>query len=108
MNLQPNTAQRWSAAVLCVACVLCASFGQDVINTVAGGGIGDGGAPTEAVLNNPYSVSAIFNVSSGGFVYHIAEYSNCRIRRINEAGIIATAPVCVVIAATVARQRRPC
>ena len=60
------------------------SFGQ-TISTVAGGGVGDGGAATSASLNTPYGVS----VDVSGNLY-IADQSNRRIRKVSPSGIITT------------------
>ncbi|RYE84761.1 MAG: hypothetical protein EOO65_01710, partial [Methanosarcinales archaeon] len=80
-------------ALLAASCTV-ACFGQDIITTVAGTGAsgysGDGGPATAATLNNPWGVSALYNASSGGMVFYIADGRNNRIRRVDEAGIVST------------------
>ncbi|RYE82361.1 MAG: hypothetical protein EOO65_05590, partial [Methanosarcinales archaeon] len=65
-----------------------------IITTVAGNGAiifpGDGGAATAASLDFPQSVSPLVNPSTGGVVLYIADTDHQRIRRVNEAGIMAT------------------
>ena len=57
-----------------------------IISTVARDATGDGGAPTAAFINQPYSVA----VDSAGDVF-IADYDGQRIREINHAtGLITT------------------
>ncbi|RYG54743.1 hypothetical protein EON66_06710, partial [archaeon] len=80
------TAAAFAAACLLKACV----SGESVITTVAGGGIGDGGAATAAWLRHPSSVSTVTNASNGGVVLYIADRGNHRIRRVDEGGIITT------------------
>ena len=57
----------------------------NVIVTVAGGFLGDGGAATNAALNSPYGVA----VDSSGNLY-IADQNNNRIRKVTASGIIST------------------
>ncbi len=54
------------------------------IATFAGGGLGDGGPPTSAVLNDVYGVA----MDSAGDLY-IADWLNCRVRKV-AGGIIST------------------
>ncbi|RYE82336.1 MAG: hypothetical protein EOO65_05640, partial [Methanosarcinales archaeon] len=65
-----------------------------IITTVAGIGTfafsGDGGAATAAQLFMPYSVSAMFNVSSNKVLLYIADTGNQRIRRVDTTGRIST------------------
>ena len=77
-----------------VCCVLGfvseAVAGSDIITTIVGGGeaggpLGDGGAATNAVLNNPQSVI----LDSAGNLY-IADERNYRIRKVDTSGIIST------------------
>lgn len=60
-----------------------------VITTVAGngtyGGNGDGGLATAAQLGHPYGVA----IDSASNLY-IADYGNCRIRKVTPAGVIST------------------
>lgn len=60
-----------------------------IISTYAGTGIpgfsGDGGPATTAQLDSPWNVAT----DAAGNVY-VADYVNCRIRKINTAGIIST------------------
>jgi len=60
-----------------------------VITTLAGNGTaaysGDGGAATAAELAYPYGVA----VDESGNIY-IADYGNCRIRKVNSSGVITT------------------
>src|SRR5439155_302851 len=68
------------------ASVLAVPALSQTINTVAGGGAGDGGAATIANLNGPASVA----VDSSGNLY-IADTYNHRIRKVDAAsGIITT------------------
>src|SRR2546426_7262181 len=68
------------------ALVLAVPALSQTINTVAGGGAGDGGAATIANLNSPASVA----VDSSGNLY-IADLGNSRIRKVAAAtGIITT------------------
>src|SRR5436853_432637 len=68
------------------ALVLAVPALSQTINTVAGGGAGDGGDATIANLNSPASVA----VDSSGNLY-IADLGNERIRKIAAAtGIIST------------------
>jgi len=60
-------------------------FAVLMIDTVAGGGVGDGGAATAAILKNPFGVT----VDSSGNIY-IADYMNHQIRKVNTSGIIST------------------
>jgi sugar lactone lactonase YvrE len=55
------------------------------ITTVAGGGVGDGGPATNANLAAPTGVAAV-----GGSVY-IADFSNCRIRKVSSGTITTVA-----------------
>ncbi|RYY38171.1 hypothetical protein EON62_00575, partial [archaeon] len=66
------------------------SYGQDTIDTVAGGGVGDGLMATAASLSSPNDVSALVSTNSGGMVLYIADRSNHRIRRVDEDGNIIT------------------
>ncbi|RYY38855.1 hypothetical protein EON62_00170 [archaeon] len=65
-----------------------------VISTVAGGATasfsGDGGPATIATLNLPYAVAAVLNPTNARVVLYIADSNNDRVRRVDEAGIIAT------------------
>src|SRR5437762_15191 len=83
----PHTLGRVLAAGLAmVALVLAAPALSQTINTVAGGGAGDGGDATIANLNSPASVA----VDSSGNLY-IADLGNERIRKVVAAtGIITT------------------
>ena len=68
---------------------LTVCFGQGVISTVAGSGVGgfsgDGGAATSAKLSLPTSLA----VDSAGNTY-IADYANSRIRKVTPDGTITT------------------
>src|SRR5438445_12633577 len=83
----PHTLGRVLAAGLAMAAlVLAVPALSQTINTVAGGGAGDGGDATIANLNSPASVA----VDSSGNLY-IAEHGNERIRKVAAAtGIITT------------------
>ena len=56
-----------------------------VILTVAGGGIGDGGQATSAPLSNPESVA----LDASGNLY-IADANNNRVRKVTPTGVIST------------------
>ncbi len=56
-----------------------------IIETIAGGGIGDNGPAVEAVLNEPHDVA----VDASGNLY-IADSSNHRIRKVDTSGTITT------------------
>ncbi|RYY36646.1 hypothetical protein EON62_01605, partial [archaeon] len=64
------------------------------ITTVAGNGYsgfnGNGGQATSTQLQYPQDVAALYNASSGRFVLYIADWSNHRIRKVDEAGIMTT------------------
>ncbi|RYG54671.1 hypothetical protein EON66_06825, partial [archaeon] len=64
------------------------NLSSGIITTVAGIGIGDGGAAKVATLLVVRTVSAVTNPSTGGVVLYMADTSNHRIRRVDEAGII--------------------
>lgn len=55
-----------------------------VIDTVVGGGAGDGSNPAAANFNDPRGVA----VDGGGAVF-VADYANCRVRRI-VSGVVST------------------
>ncbi|RYY36380.1 hypothetical protein EON62_01790, partial [archaeon] len=88
----------WGAATLCTAAAACVmlagtlhgAHAQSVITTVAGGGIGDGGRATSALLGYPTGVAAMHNASTGSVVLYIADNNHNRIRRVSEDGIITT------------------
>ncbi|RYE82645.1 MAG: hypothetical protein EOO65_05195, partial [Methanosarcinales archaeon] len=65
-----------------------------IISTIAGNGTqgfgGDGASATAAMLNYPFSVSAVYNTVSAGMLVFIADLNNHRIRRVDEAGIMTT------------------
>ncbi|RYG51426.1 hypothetical protein EON66_10765 [archaeon] len=91
MAFKRGHALRWCAAVLCIAsAALRTSSGQDIIDTVAGGGVGASGTAMAAVLNNPLGTALLFNPSTGGVVLYIADTDNHQIRRVGEAGAITT------------------
>src|SRR5438046_1167938 len=76
----------WVSSLAMAALVLAVPALSQTINTVAGGGAGDGGDATIANLNSPASVA----VDSSGNLY-IADLGNERIRKIAAAtGIITT------------------
>ena len=76
---------RLSAAVFGLFLALNLANAQ-IINTVAGGGVGDGGAAASASLASPLSVA----VDGAGNLY-VAEYFNHRVRKITVAtGVITT------------------
>src|SRR5205814_820849 len=76
----------WVSSLAMAALVLAVPALSQTINTVAGGGAGDGGDATIANLNSPASVA----VDSSGNLY-IADLGNDRIRKIAAAtGIITT------------------
>src|SRR5438046_1446657 len=76
----------WVSSLAMAALVLAVPALSQTINTVAGGGAGDGGAATSASLNSPTSVA----LDSGGNLY-IADLGNERIRKVAAAtGIITT------------------
>src|SRR5205814_249892 len=76
----------WVAGLAMAALVLAVPALSQTINTVAGGGAGDGGDATIANLNSPAGVA----VDSSGNLY-IADLGNERIRKITAAtGVITT------------------
>src|SRR5204863_7268576 len=76
----------WVSSLAMAALVLAVPALSQTINTVAGGGAGDGGDATIANLSGPASVA----VDSSGNLY-IADLGNERIRKIAAAtGIITT------------------
>src|SRR5687767_8007741 len=79
--------ERFLAAGLTVAALAlaCPALSQ-TINTVAGGGIGDGGAATSASVYSPSGVA----VDASGNIY-IADHYNYRVRKVAAAtGIVST------------------
>src|SRR5438876_70388 len=75
-----------TAGLAMAALVLAVPALSQTINTVAGGGAGDGGAATDASLNQPRGVA----LDASGNLY-IADQSNLRIRKVDAAaGIITT------------------
>src|SRR5438445_624384 len=75
-----------AAGLAMAALVLAVPALSQTINTVAGGGAGDGGAATDASLNQPRGVA----LDASGNLY-IADQSNLRIRKVDAAsGIITT------------------
>ena len=56
-----------------------------IISTIAGDGVGDGLVATRAWMNSPNSVA----VDSFGNIY-IADYYNCRVRKVDVSGTITT------------------
>src|SRR5437016_3824473 len=82
----PMVGRVLTAGLAMAALVLAVPALSQTINTVAGGGAGDGGDATIANLNSPASVA----VDSSGNLY-IADLGNERIRKIAAAtGIIST------------------
>ncbi|RYG44231.1 hypothetical protein EON67_12005, partial [archaeon] len=80
----------WWLVVVCAAGSAGVGSGINVISTVAGGGVGDGMNAKSAALWNPYGVFALYNATSGGAIFYIADKENHRIRRVGEDGIIST------------------
>src|SRR5947208_3349960 len=75
-----------TAGLAMAALVLAVPALSQTINTVAGGGAGDGGAATDASLNQPRGVA----LDASGNLY-IADHFNHRIRKVDAAtGIITT------------------
>src|SRR5207302_10208041 len=75
-----------TAGLAMAALVLAVPALSQTINTVAGGGAGDGGAATDASLNQPRGVA----LDASGNLY-IADHFNHRIRKVAAAtGIITT------------------
>src|SRR6266850_2093795 len=75
-----------AAGLAMAALVLAVPALSQTINTVAGGGAGDGGAATSASLNRPYGVA----LDASGNLY-VADYLNNRIRKVTAAtGILTT------------------
>src|SRR6266850_451920 len=75
-----------AAGLAMAALVLAVPALSQTINTVAGGGAGDGGAATSASLNRPYGVA----LDASGNLY-VADYLNNRIRKVAAAtGILTT------------------
>ncbi|RYE85433.1 MAG: hypothetical protein EOO65_00385 [Methanosarcinales archaeon] len=79
-------------ALLCASVLVGIAQCQDaIITTVAGSGIiGDGGAAAAASFFRPTSVATIYNASSGGVVYYVADSAQQRIRCVDESGMIHT------------------
>src|SRR5438132_14141772 len=75
----------WVRSLAMAALVLAVPALSQTINTVAGGGAGDGGDATIANLNSPASVA----VDSSGNLY-IADLGNERIRKVVAATEIRT------------------
>src|SRR5256885_13701520 len=70
-----------AAGLAIAALVLAVPALSQTINTVAGGGVGDGGAATGASLNQPRGVA----LDASGNLY-IADHFNHRIRKVAEIG----------------------
>lgn len=80
-----NAVLRWSLAF--AFALACASVQADaqIIRTYAGGGVGDGGAATGAMLSVPEGVA----VDTSGNLY-IADRNNSRVRKVSPGGVITT------------------
>ncbi|RYE85410.1 MAG: hypothetical protein EOO65_00420, partial [Methanosarcinales archaeon] len=63
---------------------------ESIITTVAGGGVGDGGAATSALLTKSDNLASYSNASSGGVLVFITDTFHHRIRRVDEFGIITS------------------